>query len=38
MCAKTHDTSFANVRERYMLRGRLSSPEIAEGVKVLKDF
>jgi DMATS type aromatic prenyltransferase len=36
--AKTHNTSFANVREIYMLGGRLRSPEIAEGVKVLKDF
>jgi DMATS type aromatic prenyltransferase len=36
--AKTHNTSFANVREIYTLGGRLRSPEIAEGGKVLKDF
>lgn len=36
--AKTHDTSFANVKNVFTLGGQLNSSEIDEGLKALKEF
>ncbi|PMD38624.1 aromatic prenyltransferase [Hyaloscypha variabilis F] len=38
ICAKTHDTSFANVRDVFTLGGRLKGSSTVEGLKALERF